>query len=64
MRIQVLLKPGKEGGYTAVVPALPGCTSLGETKEEVLRNVRQAIDLYLEEAGEIEPHAEIVELLE
>lgn len=37
-----------EGGYTALVPALPGCVSYGETIEEATRNVRQAIELHLE----------------
>ena len=37
-----------ESGYSAVVPALPGCCSQGETEEEALRNVEEAIELYLE----------------
>ncbi len=48
MKIQVVLEPSNEGGYTAIVPALPGCISEGNTKEEALKNIREAIELYLE----------------
>jgi predicted RNase H-like HicB family nuclease len=48
MKLQILLEPGEEGGYTAIVPALPGCLSEGETREEALTNVQEAIALYLE----------------
>ena len=37
-----------EGGYTAYVPSLPGCISEGNTKEEALKNIQEAIELYLE----------------
>ena len=39
----VVLKPDPEGGYVAVVPAFPGCYSQGETAEEAVSNVREAI---------------------
>ena len=48
MKIQVVLEPSEDGGYTAIVPALPGCLSEGETEEEALKNNREAIELYLE----------------
>jgi predicted RNase H-like HicB family nuclease len=48
MKLQIVLEPSEEGGYTAVVPALPGCLSEGETREEALSNVQEAIALYLE----------------
>jgi len=48
MVLKVVLEPSEEGGYTAVVPALPGCISEGETVEEAMRNIREAIELYLE----------------
>ena len=48
MKLKVVLEPSDEGGYTALVPSLPGCVSEGETTEEALANVREAIDLYLE----------------
>ena len=37
-----------EGGFVAIVPALPGCHTQGETLEEAERNIREAIELYLE----------------
>ncbi|NJF24288.1 type II toxin-antitoxin system HicB family antitoxin [Thermococcus sp. Bubb.Bath] len=48
MKFRVIIEPQPEGGYVAYVPALPGCVSQGETKEEVLRNIKEAIELYLE----------------
>jgi len=48
MKLQVILESSNEGGYTALVPALPGCISEGDTKEEALANIRKAIELYLE----------------
>lgn len=43
----VILKD-ESGGYVALVPALPGCHTQGDTMDEVLDNVREAIELYLE----------------
>ncbi|WP_298669323.1 type II toxin-antitoxin system HicB family antitoxin [uncultured Methanofollis sp.] len=48
MKLRVVLEPAEEGGYTVYVPGLPGCISEGDTKEEALKNIREAIDLYLE----------------
>jgi len=48
MRFKVVLEESDEGGYTAYVPSLPGCISEGETKEEALKNIQEAIELYLE----------------
>ena len=48
MHIKVILEPSEEGGYTAVIPALPGCVSEGNTREEAIKNIREAIELYLE----------------
>jgi len=48
MHLKVVLESSDEGGYTAIVPALPGCISEGNTKEEALANIREAIELYLE----------------
>jgi predicted RNase H-like HicB family nuclease len=38
------------GGYSASVPAFPGCFSQGETREEALSNIREAAELWLEVA--------------
>ena len=48
MRLTVVLEPSEEGGYTVYVPALPGCISEGDTKEEALANIKEAIKFYLE----------------
>lgn len=48
MNLKVLLEPSDEGGFTVIVPSLPGCISEGETGDEALANVREAIELYLE----------------
>jgi len=48
MKLQVILEPSEEGGFTAIVPTLPGCISEGDTGDEAIRNIREAIELYLE----------------
>lgn len=48
MRVQVILEPSDEGGYTVYVPSLPRCISEGDTEEEALCNIKEAIELYLE----------------
>lgn len=48
MRIKVILEPSDEGGYTVYVPSLPGCISEGETVQEALENIREAMKLYLD----------------
>jgi len=48
MRLKVVLEPSDEGGYTVYAPSLPGCISEGDTLDEALRNIREAIGLYLE----------------
>jgi predicted RNase H-like HicB family nuclease len=48
MRLKVVLEPSDEGGFTVHVPSLPGCISEGETEQEALDNIHEAIELYLE----------------
>lgn len=48
MKLQVILEPSDEGGYTVSVPALPGCISEGDNIDEALVNIKEAIKLYLE----------------
>jgi predicted RNase H-like HicB family nuclease len=48
MNIRVVLEPSEEGGFTVYVPSLPGCVSEGETRQEALANIKEAIGLYLE----------------
>ena len=64
MRFIVVLEPAEEGGYTVYVPSLPGCTSEGETREEALKNIKEAIELYLEPEDEDIDVTEGVELTE
>jgi predicted RNase H-like HicB family nuclease len=44
MKIKVLVHEAEEGGFWAEVPAIPGCATEGDTIEEVLRNLREAIE--------------------
>ncbi|HLD96850.1 MAG TPA: type II toxin-antitoxin system HicB family antitoxin [Candidatus Nanoarchaeia archaeon] len=46
MELKVVLEQQEEGGYTVYVPSLPGCISQGETREEALKNIKEAIELY------------------
>lgn len=48
MKLTVVLESQEKGGYTVYVPSLPGCISQGETKAEALKNIREAIEVYLE----------------
>lgn len=52
MVFKIVLEPSDEGGFTATVPVLPGCVSEGETVEEAMANIQEAIELYLEPIGE------------
>jgi predicted RNase H-like HicB family nuclease len=45
---QISLIPEKTGGYTVLVPTLPGCVSYGSTIEQATQNAREAIELHLE----------------
>jgi predicted RNase H-like HicB family nuclease len=48
VKLKIVLEPSDEGGFTVYVPTLPGCISEGDTREEALSNIREAIELYLE----------------
>ena len=48
MKLTIVLESQEEGGFTAYVPSLPGCISQGDTKEEAIKNIKEAIELYLE----------------
>lgn len=64
MNLRVILEPSDEGGYTVYVPSLPGCISEGDTREQALVNIREAIELYLEPIEDDVHYALNVELLE
>jgi predicted RNase H-like HicB family nuclease len=48
MKYRVLIEQDEDGVYVAEVPPLPGCISQGQTREEAVENVREAIAAYLE----------------
>ena len=50
MTLKVVLERSDEGGFTVYVPSLPGCVSEGETIDEAMANIREAVELYLEPA--------------
>ncbi|HYW98598.1 MAG TPA: type II toxin-antitoxin system HicB family antitoxin [Candidatus Elarobacter sp.] len=68
MRYTVILQRESDGGYVAVVPSLPGCVSQGDTREEALKNIEEAAELYIEDVratGDplpIEDQREFIEL--
>ena len=47
MKLPIVLEGNQREGYTATCPALPGCVSEGETRQEAIKNIREAIRLYL-----------------
>ena len=65
MILKIVLEPSDEGGFTVYAPSLPGCISEGNTREEALENIREAIELYLEPVEDdrsFSPRAELVEI--
>ena len=66
MKLTVMLEPSEEGGFTVLFPALPGCISEGSTSEEALKNIQEAIELYLEPVEDdlvLQSEAELLELV-
>ncbi len=55
MKIKVIVHEAEEGGYWAEVPAIPGCATQGETFEELLKNLYEAIEGCL--SVDLEPHS-------
>jgi len=63
MEYKVVIEPGREGGWVAYIPSLPGCVSQGKTSEEALDNLREALEGYLEvitEDGNAPPKDETI----
>jgi len=54
LKYTAVFEPEKSGGYSVVIPALPGCISQGETFEEALKNIKEAAELYLEDLRQSE----------
>lgn len=55
LAFEVVLHREKDGGYWVEVPRLKGCLSQGDSREDALKNVREAIELYLETLGDYKP---------
>ncbi len=49
MRYTVVLEREDDGGYVVSVPALPGCVSQGDSRADALKNIREAIALYVDD---------------
>jgi len=49
---RILLRKEPEGGYTVIVPSLPGCITYGDTIEEAIKMAKEAIELYIENLRE------------
>ena len=47
MKLQIVIREAEEGGYWAEVPAIPGCATQGDNIEELLKNVREAVEACL-----------------
>jgi antitoxin HicB len=47
-KFTAVFEKNEDGGYTVTVPSLPGCISEGDTFDEALENIKEAITLYLE----------------
>ena len=63
MELKIVLEKQDEGGYTVYVPSLLGCISQGETAEEAIKNIKEAIELYLEvDKEEIPENAKVIEI--
>ena len=63
-KFRVILQHNESGGYTVMVPLLPGCISEGDSKAEALANIKEAIELYIESLqadGEPIPTEEAIE---
>ncbi len=67
MKYTVVLERESDGGYVVSVPVLPGCISQGDTRQEAISNIREAIELYIEDclaAGDPVPEQDSLEYLE
>ena len=64
--LPVVLIPDEDGGFVVECPVIPGCISQGDTREEALANIRDAIDLCLEnqeaEGWELPAHVEVTKV--
>jgi predicted RNase H-like HicB family nuclease len=64
MKLKVLIHSAEEGGYWAEVPALPGCVSEGDTLDELIANIREAAQGWIEVAADRIPIDSDVQVVE
>ncbi len=65
MKLKVVVHEAEEGGYWAEVPAIPGCATQGETFEELLQNLYEAVEGCLSveiEPAEPSPNQRVIEI--
>ncbi|MBN1780763.1 type II toxin-antitoxin system HicB family antitoxin [bacterium] len=65
MNLKIVLEPSEDSGFTVYVPSLPGCISEGDSREEALTNIKEAIELYLEPVEDdmiYESRSEVLEI--
>lgn len=48
MKYTIIIERGRESGFVAYAPTLKGCVSQGQTKEEALKNIKEAMEVYIE----------------
>ena len=48
MKYTIIMEKGRESGYVAYAPALKGCVSQGKTKTETMKNIKEAMEAYIE----------------
>jgi predicted RNase H-like HicB family nuclease len=64
MKIKAIIHPAEEGGYWAEVPALPGCITEGDSMDEVINNIQDAIQGWLEVANKSQKVDSISKVIE
>ena len=67
MKYTVVLARESDGGFVVSVPVLPGCISQGNSREEALANIREAVELYVEDcrlSGDPVPEEDSLEYVE
>ncbi len=66
MKLRGVLEPSDEGGFTDLVRALPGCVSEGDTRDQALANIQEALRLHLEpveDEATLSTDAEVIEIV-
>jgi len=65
VKLRVIVHPAEEGGFWAEIPALPGCVSQGDTLDELVENIRDAAEGWLEVSdsqGTLNANDQLVEI--